>query len=173
MIQNHLIEFAKQVLSPNYNERPEDEVSLLVIHNIALPPSEFNNDYIEQFFTNHLDYNAHPYFKTLIGIEVSAHLLIKRDGSVVQFVPFDKRAWHAGHSSFKGRENCNDFSIGIELEGADDIDYTNKQYQALNETIKTLKSQYPLTDIVGHSDIASGRKTDPGAAFDWSKIDEY
>ncbi|SMN12105.1 N-acetylmuramoyl-L-alanine amidase AmpD [uncultured Candidatus Thioglobus sp.] len=173
MIENHLLEFAEQIPSPNQNERPEGEVSLLVIHNIVLPPGEFDNDYIVQFFTNQLDYNAHPYFQTLIGVEVSAHLLIKRNGSVVQFVPFDKRAWHAGRSSFKGRENCNDFSIGIELEGADDIDYTDEQYQMLNKTIKTLKSQYSLTDIVGHSEIAPGRKTDPGAAFDWSKIDEH
>ncbi|SFV87031.1 N-acetylmuramoyl-L-alanine amidase AmpD [hydrothermal vent metagenome] len=160
----------KQIPSPNYNERPEGEISLLVIHNISLPPNEFGNHYIEQFFTNQLDFKAHPYFQTLKNLQVSAHLLIKRDGSVIQFVAFDKRAWHAGQSNFNGREDCNDFSIGIELEGADDIAYTDKQYKALNENIKTLKSQYPITTVVGHNDIAPGRKTDPGDAFDWSKI---
>ncbi|WXU00160.1 MAG: 1,6-anhydro-N-acetylmuramyl-L-alanine amidase AmpD [Catillopecten margaritatus gill symbiont] len=160
----------KQTPSPNYNKRPNGEISLIVIHNISLPPNEFDNDYIEQFFTNQLDFDKHPYFQTLMGVEVSAHLLIKRDGSVIQFVPFEKRAWHAGRSEFNGRENCNDFSIGIELEGGDEIKYTDQQYQALNEHIKTLKSHYPITDVVGHSDIAPGRKTDPGASFDWSRI---
>ncbi|MDC9715604.1 MAG: 1,6-anhydro-N-acetylmuramyl-L-alanine amidase AmpD, partial [Gammaproteobacteria bacterium] len=140
---------------------------------ISLPPKQFDNNYIEQFFTNQLDFEAHPYFKTLKNMQVSAHLLIKRDGSIIQFVPFEKRAWHAGQSNFKGRTDCNDFSIGIELEGADDMIYTDKQYQALSDSIKTLKSHYPITDIVGHSNIAPGRKTDPGAAFDWSKIDEH
>ena len=144
-----------------------------MIHNISLPPDTFNNDYIEQFFTNQLDFNAHPYFKSIQNMQVSAHLLIKRDGSIIQFVPFDKRAWHAGQSNFKGRKNCNDFSIGIELEGGDDIKYTNQQYQTLNDSIKVLNSYYPLTDIVGHSDIAPRRKTDPGAAFDWSRINEH
>ena len=173
MIQNHLLQTAEQVPSPNYNKRPDGEVSLLVIHNISLPPAEFDNHYIEQFFTNQLNSDAHPYFKTLQGVEVSAHLLIKRNGSIIQFVPFDKRAWHAGESNFNSKENCNDLSIGIELEGTDNIEYTDKQYQILNETITTLKSHYPLTDIVGHSDIAPGRKTDPGASFDWSRINEY
>lgn len=166
----NFLNVAKYVPSPNHNKRPEDEVSLLVIHNISLPPNEFDNDYIEQFFTNQLDCGKHPYFQTLIGVEVSAHLLIKRDGSIIQFVPFDKRAWHAGQSEFKGRENCNDFSIGIELEGSDEIKYTDKQYQVLNDSIKTLKSHYPIMGIVGHSDIAPCRKTDPGASFDWSRI---
>lgn len=173
MIKGHLLSTAQQCSSPNCNQRPSSEVSLLVIHNISLPPDEFDNAYIEQLFTNQLDYNQHPYFQTLIGVEVSAHLLIKRDGSILQFVPFDKRAWHAGQSNFKGREDCNDFSIGIELEGGDDIEYTHRQYQALNDSIKALKSCYPITDIVGHSDIAPGRKTDPGASFNWSKINEH
>ncbi|CAC9433938.1 N-acetylmuramoyl-L-alanine amidase (EC AmpD [uncultured Gammaproteobacteria bacterium] len=170
MIENHLLACAKQVPSLNYNERPNDKVSLVVIHNISLPPKQFGGDCVEQFFTNQLDFGAHPYFQTLIGIEVSAHLFIKRGGEVIQFVPFNKRAWHAGQSNFKGKENCNDFSIGIELEGGDDIEYTDRQYQALNDSIKALKSQYLITDIVGHSDIAPGRKTDPGDAFNWSKI---
>ncbi len=170
MIENHLLALAKQVPSPNYNERPNDEVSLVVIHNISLPPKEFGNDYIEQFFTNKLDFGAYPYFQTLIGIEVSTHLFIKRDGEIVQFVPFDKRAWHAGQSNFVGRENCNDFSIGIELEGSDNIVYEALQYQVLKTILDQLKSHYPITDVVGHSDIAPGRKTDPGDAFNWSKI---
>ena len=173
MINNHLLSSAKQSPSANHNERPDGEILLLVIHNISLPPNKFNNNYIEQFFNNQLDFSAHPYFKTLIGVEVSAHLLIKRDGSIIQFVPFDKRAWHAGLSNFNGRDDCNDFSIGIELEGTDNIAYTNKQYQALNTTIKALKSNYPIQNIVGHSDIAAGRKTDPGKSFDWSKINEH
>lgn len=170
MIENHLLAFAKQVPSLNYNERPNGEVSLVVIHNISLPPKEFGNDCVEQFFTNKLDFGAHPYFQTLIGIEVSTHLFIKRDGEIIQFVPFDKRAWHAGQSNFAGRENCNDFSIGIELEGSDNITYETLQYKVLKTTLKQLKSHYPITDIVGHSDIAPGRKTDPGDAFDWGKI---
>ena len=173
MVVNHLLNTAKQCPSPNFNQRPETAISLLVIHNISLPPNEFDNDYIEQFFTNQLDFNAQPYFKTIENVEVSAHLLIKRDGEIIQFVPFDKRAWHAGQSEFKGRENCNDFSIGIELEGGDDIIYTNKQYQALNDSIKALKSHYSITDIIGHSDISPGRKTDPGASFDWSRVNEH
>ncbi len=170
MIKNHLLVSAKQVLSPNHNERPSDEVSLVVIHNISLPPNEFDNDCVEQFFTNTLGFDVHPYFQTLIDIKVSAHLFIKRDGSTVQFVPFDKRAWHAGESSFAGRENCNDFSIGIELEGSDNLAYETVQYQVLKTILKQLKAHYAITAVVGHCDIAPGRKTDPGDAFDWSKI---
>lgn len=173
MIANHILAIAKQSKSDNCNDRPNGEISLLVIHNISLPPGEFDNDYIEQFFTNQLDFDAHPYFKTIQDMEVSAHLLIKRDGSIIQFVPFDKRAWHAGESNFNGRANCNDFSIGIELEGTDDIAYTDAQYEHLNAVIKTLKSHYPINNIVGHNDIAPGRKTDPGVSFDWSKINEH
>lgn len=170
MIKNHFLTLAKQVSSLNYNERPDGEVSLVVIHNISLPPKEFDNDYVEQFFTNKLNYSAHPYFQTLIGIEVSTHLFIKRDGGIIQFLPFDKRAWHAGQSNFAGRENCNDFSIGIELEGSDNLAYETLQYKMLKTTLKQLKSYYTIIDIVGHSDIAPGRKTDPGDAFDWGKI---
>lgn len=170
MIKNHLLVSAKQVLSPNHNERPSGEVSLVVIHNISLPPKEFGNDYIEQFFTNTLDVDTHPYFQTLVNLKVSAHLLIKRSGKIIQFVPFDKRAWHAGESSFAGRENCNDFSIGIELEGSDNLAYEAVQYQVLKTTLKQLKSYYAITAVVGHSNIAPSRKTDPGEFFDWSKI---
>ncbi|MBE8190047.1 MAG: 1,6-anhydro-N-acetylmuramyl-L-alanine amidase AmpD [Candidatus Thioglobus sp.] len=171
-MSDHLLNSATLRLCENYNQRPEGEISLLVIHNISLPPGEFDNNYIEQFFSNKLDFSAHPYFQNLREIKVSTHLLIKRDGSIIQFVPFDKRAWHAGKSNFNGRENCNDFSIGIELEGTDDLAYTNSQYSSLNATIKVLKLHYPIANIVGHNEISPKRKTDPGAAFDWSKIDE-
>ncbi len=173
MIHNHLLSAAKQVPSDNQNERPTDVISLVVIHNISLPPNIFNNDYIEQFFTNQLDFDIHPYFQTIRNQQVSAHLLIKRDGKILQFVPFNKRAWHAGESNFLGCDNCNDFSIGIELEGADNIIYEKIQYQVLNNTISLLKKHYPITAVVGHNEIAPGRKTDPGDAFDWSKIDEH
>jgi AmpD protein len=172
MIKNHLLSSAKQSPSANQNNRPTDIISLVVIHNISLPPNDFENDYIEQFFTNQLDFDAHPYFKTIKDIQVSAHLLIKRDGLVIQFVPFDKRAWHAGDSSFNGQDNCNDFSIGIELEGTDNIAYESVQYQSLNTILKSLKSVYPIQAVVGHSDIAPGRKTDPGDAFKWDEIED-
>ena len=172
MIQNHRFTNARFVASDNYNHRPNSEISLVVIHNISLPPNEFGGSYIEQFFTNTLNTDLHPFFSKIKELKVSAHLLIKRDGSIVQFVPFDKRAWHAGESSFKGRQNCNDFSIGIELEGADNLAYEKKQYEALNKAIKAIKLHYPITDVVGHSDIAPGRKTDPGSSFDWDQLED-
>ena len=170
MSADHLLEGVNYLPSDNHNQRPDAEISLVVIHNISLPPGEFGQGHIEDFFTNRLDVDAHPYFQRIKDLRVSAHLLIKRDGEITQFVPFNKRAWHAGASSYQGRENCNDFSIGIELEGTDHGSYTEAQYQTLNQTLKVLKSSYPITDIVGHSDIAPGRKTDPGEAFDWSKL---
>lgn len=170
MINNHLLTSAAQSPSVNHNDRPTDEISLVVIHNISLPPGEFDNHYIEQFFTNQLDFDLHPYFKTIKDLQVSAHLLIKRDGSVIQFVPFDKRAWHAGNSSFNGQDNCNDFSIGIELEGTDNLNYETVQYQSLRTTLKQLKTHYPIQAIVGHSDVSPDRKTDPGEAFNWDEI---
>jgi len=170
MINNHRLTSATQSPSINYNDRLSDEITLIVIHNISLPPGEFNNPYIEQFFTNQLDFNAHPYFKTIQDLQVSTHLLIKRDGSIIQFVPFDKRAWHAGESSFNGQDNCNDFSIGIELEGTDNLNYEAVQYQSLKTILKQLKGHYPVQNIVGHSDIAPGRKTDPGELFNWGEI---
>ena len=172
MINQHQLSLAQQIHSINYNERPNNEISLIVIHNISLPPGQFNNGNIERFFTNRLDPKAHPYFETIKDLKVSAHLLIKRDGAIVQFVPFDKRAWHAGESRFNGRENCNDFSIGIELEGSDNLAYETVQYQALQTTLKQLKAHYPIKHIVGHSDIAPGRKTDPGQAFNWRLIED-
>lgn len=146
---------------------------LLVIHNISLPPGEFGGDSIERFFTNTLDWDAHPFFDEIRGVRVSAHLLIRRDAQVLQFVSFDDRAWHAGVSSYRGRDNCNDFSIGIELEGTDELPYTDAQYRALVAVSSALLSAYPamgLEHIVGHSDIAPGRKTDPGLAFDWERF---
>lgn len=163
--------------SPNFNQRPENiTVDLLVIHNISLPPGQFGGDSIERFFTNCLDHSLHPFFKEIEGVEVSAHLLIRRDGSVIQFIPLNQRAWHAGLSSFQGRENCNDFSIGIELEGTDTCPYTDEQYSALESLTRVIQGYYPAItpdNITGHSDIAPGRKTDPGDAFDWKRYRQH
>ncbi|MEY3018672.1 MAG: 1,6-anhydro-N-acetylmuramyl-L-alanine amidase AmpD [Pseudomonadota bacterium] len=173
MIVEHKLSNARFLPSPNCNARPEGVViDLIVVHNISLPAGCFGTPYVEQFFCNTLDCFADPSFADLQGLEVSAHLLIKRDGSMVQFVPFDQRAWHAGVSSFDGREGCNDFSIGIELEGDDVTPYTDQQYLALGLTVVELIEAYgiPSSHIVGHCDIAPGRKTDPGSAFDWAKL---
>ncbi|MCB1926260.1 MAG: 1,6-anhydro-N-acetylmuramyl-L-alanine amidase AmpD [Gammaproteobacteria bacterium] len=159
------------VPSPNADERPPGtEVSLLVIHNISLPPGEFGGGHVHALFTNRLDPQAHPYFAAIAGLEVSAHLLIARDGQVTQFVALERRAWHAGQSSFCGRERCNDFSIGIELEGTDDQPFNPIQYQRLVELTGRIQTHFPgigSDSIVGHSDIAPGRKTDPGPYFHW------
>ena len=165
----HLKE-AKICLSENCSARKTEEISLLVIQNISLPPGEYGGGYIQKLFTNDLDPNDHPYFSEIYDLKVSSHLLIERDGSLVKFVPFNKKAWHAGVSSFKGRENCNEFSIGIELEGTDENAYTDDQYRALIDITKELMLVFQdikKENIVGHSDIAPGRKTDPGKAFDW------
>ena len=163
----------KVINSPNFSNRDDTDITMIVIHNISLPPNKFGNNYIEDFFCNKLDYNKHPYFKTIKNIQVSAHLLIKRCGKIIQFVDFDKKAWHAGVSSYKGRENCNNFSIGIELEGSDNIEYTTEQYAKLNKVLGFLTKKYNIKYIVGHKDIAPDRKTDPGKSFKWSKIDGY
>ena len=159
--------------SPNYNQRPAScSISLLVIHNISLPPGEFGRSCIQDFFCNQLDHTAHPYFAQIDGMRVSSHLLIDRIGQVTQFVPFQERAWHAGASSFEGVENCNDYSIGIELEGTDDQAYTDSQYRVLAAVTAALQDRYPaITDsrITGHEHIAPNRKTDPGPAFDWGR----
>jgi len=164
---------AKQMPSPNYNARPEaSKVKLLVIHNISLPPGQFGTPYIEQFFQNDLSWDKHPYFKTIQGLEVSAHFLIKQDGELVQFVSCNDRAWHAGASSFCGEENCNDFSIGVELEGTDSSPYSEAQYLGLVAITQQIQAKFPdiiTSRIKGHSDIAPGRKTDPGASFDWPR----
>lgn len=170
-IVNHLISSAEFRESPNCSARPFGaNVTLLVIHNISLPPGQFGGIYISDFFQNKLDVSADQYFEEIKNLKVSSHLLIDRLGKVIQFVPFNKSAWHAGISFFKGQENCNDFSIGIEMEGSDSTEYTNEQYESLKELTLSLMKAYPkieLESIVGHSDIAPGRKTDPGEFFDW------
>ncbi|MGB0204581.1 MAG: 1,6-anhydro-N-acetylmuramyl-L-alanine amidase AmpD [Neptuniibacter sp.] len=159
--------------SPNFNERPDQgDVSLLVIHNISLPPKQYGGGYIQKFFQNELPVDDDPYFKEITDLEVSAHFLIERDGVISQFVPLEKRAWHAGLSCFDGREGCNDFSVGIELEGCDEEPFTDQQYQSLSSLTKKIQSIYPAITqqrITGHSDIAPDRKTDPGPFFDWSR----
>lgn len=163
---------AVQCPSPFYNERPTAELSLIVIHNISLPAGQFGTGCIERLFLGELDCTMDSSFESLIGVEVSAHFLITRDGQLTQFVSVDDRAWHAGVSSFNGRENCNDFSVGIELEGTDTCAYTDKQYDSLVFLVNSLMHQYGICQkhIVGHSDIAPGRKTDPGASFDWQRF---
>jgi len=160
------------VASPNHDERPVGaDLDLIVVHGISLPPGEFGNGWIDRLFRNDLPADAHPYFATIVGLTVSSHVLIARDGTPTQYVPFDRRAWHAGRSSYCGRSACNDFSIGIELEGTDDLPYEGAQYRALAELVVALRKGYPslrAADVVGHSDIAPGRKTDPGPAFDWA-----
>jgi AmpD protein len=157
--------------SPHFDERPEGErVSLVVIHNISLPPGEFGGPYIDDLFMGALDPEAHPYFEEIAGLRVSAHFVIRRDGELIQYVPTDKRAWHAGVSSWKGRDKCNDFSIGVELEGADDVPFAEPQYETLARLVAQLEMRYGKLDIAGHSDIAPGRKTDPGPWFDWVRL---
>jgi len=173
-VENGLLREARQVTSPNCDDRPQDcEPELIIVHSISLPPGEFGGRWIERLFTNTLDPDAHPYFRKINGLRVSSHLLIRRDGEVVQFVPLTRRAWHAGESCFSGRESCNDFSIGIELEGADDQPYTGVQYQRLSMLIAALRNALPsLADapVVGHSEVSPGRKTDPGPCFDWARL---
>lgn len=160
--------------SPHWNERPPDtDIDLIVIHGISLPPREFGTDAVEAFFCGTLDVRQHPFYASIADLRVSSHLFIKRTGAIVQFVPFHKRAWHAGQSSFRGKTSCNDFSIGIELEGVDDLPYELLQYKQLGQVIRLLMQAYPalaLDRIVGHEDIAPGRKTDPGPAFDWGYL---
>jgi AmpD protein len=162
---------ARQVPSPNCDERPDQQdIGLIVVHSISLPPGEYGGPQVEQLFTNRLDFSAHPYFEGLRGLKVSAHFFVRRNGELIQFVPCSKRAWHAGVSQWKGRERCNDFSIGIELEGLDDQEFAAPQYATLVGLIKLLKARYSISDVTGHSDIAPGRKTDPGAHFDWAFV---
>lgn len=167
-----LLKEAEYSHSPNFDERPDGGIiDLLVIHGISLPPGEFGSNDVKALFTNTLDPNKHPYFQTITELKVSSHLFIRRNGEIMQFVPFRQRAWHAGRSQFENRENCNDFSIGIELEGTDTLAYTQVQYQQLAQAVVAIMQAYPLINeqrIVGHSDIAPGRKTDPGESFDWS-----
>lgn len=157
--------------SPNQDDRPAGvEVNLLVLHSISLPPGRFGGDAIERLFTNRLDPQAHPYFREIHALKVSAHYLIRRDGERVQFVPIERRAWHAGASSWRGRARCNDFSVGIELEGADHAPFEDAQYAALAELVCELRNRIALRALAAHSEIAPGRKTDPGPRFDWARL---
>jgi AmpD protein len=160
----------KRVVSPNFDARPEGgRVSLIVIHAISLPPDEFGGSGVIELFTNRLDPAAHPYYAEIHHLRVSSHFFIRRDGELIQFVPIECRAWHAGISKWRGRERCNDFSLGIELEGCDTQPFDERQYVALEALLRRLKRRYPGCDIAGHSDIAPGRKSDPGPFFDWGK----
>lgn len=160
--------------SPHGDARPDPhDLSLVVIHNISLPPGEFGGPWIDDLFMGRIDPRAHPYFETLRGMRVSAHLVIGRDGGVIQYLPFDRRAWHAGVSCWQGRERCNDFSIGIEMEGTDDQPFSDAQYDVLSGVLRALFARYPRLGpdtLAGHSDIAPGRKTDPGPCFDWARL---
>jgi AmpD protein len=161
----------RTVDSPNQDERPEGaEITLLVLHSISLPPGEYGGDAIERLFTNCLDPAAHPFFGEVAALRVSSHFLIRRDGELLQFVPVARRAWHAGVSSWRGRERCNDFSVGVELEGTDDGPFTDEQYARLARLIADLRRALPLRDIAAHRDVAPGRKTDPGPGFDWPRL---
>lgn len=171
-IIDHRLNKARQLDSPNCSSRGQNEISLLVIHNISLPPGQYGGSYIDDLFCNKLDYSQHDFFEELKELKVSSHLLIRRNGDLVQYVPFDMQAWHAGKSNFAGRDQCNEFSIGIELEGSDYDEFTEAQYLTLIEVSEELLKTYPkidLENIVGHSDIAPKRKTDPGPYFDWAR----
>jgi N-acetyl-anhydromuramoyl-L-alanine amidase len=169
-----LLTGVRQVLSPHFDARPAGTVAeLLVVHGISLPPGEFGGPWIDRLFTGTLPPEAHPYFRELAAARLSAHALVRRDGAIVQYVPFGERAWHAGASQYRGRSTCNDFSVGVELEGTDDTPYTEAQYQQLAALAAALLAAYASLSaehIVGHSDIAPGRKTDPGATFDWPRF---
>jgi len=167
-----LLQGARYIPSPNVDARPDDcAPALIVIHNISLPPDQFGGPGVIALFTNQLDPSQHPYYATIKDLRVSSHFFIRRDGELIQFVPCTQRAWHAGASNWNGRERCNDFSVGIELEGCDTTPFTDAQYACLNQLITVLKAAYPIQDIKGHSDIAPGRKTDPGPCFDWARLE--
>lgn len=173
VIQQGWLQGVKHIPSPNYNQRPADNSPrLIVLHNISLPPAQFGGGYIQAFFQNTLDSSIHPYFETIKDLKVSAHVLVLRSGEIIQFVSFNERAWHAGRSSYLGTKECNDYSIGIELEGTDDQAFTDAQYAELNQLLFSIQQHYPQTryHLTGHSDIAPGRKTDPGPHLDWLRI---
>lgn len=168
-----LLPAAAYIPSPNCDDRPEGAlIDLLVVHNISLPPGQFGGSGIIDLFTNRLDRNAHPYYREIADAKVSSHFLVRRDGEVIQFVPCGRRAWHAGQSEWRGRTRCNDFSVGVELEGTDDRPFAESQYAVLARLARALLDKYPIQDCAGHSDIAtpSGRKTDPGPHFDWARF---
>lgn len=165
------LEGINRVPSPNVDDRPAGAaVSLVVLHNISLPPGSYGGGHVRALFTNALDPGGHPFFAVIAAARVSAHLLIERDGAVTQFASFERRAWHAGASEFEGQPRCNDFSVGIELEGSDFEPFTDAQYAALNRALAALCASYPVRAVRGHSDVASGRKTDPGPFFDWDRL---
>ena len=171
ILKNGLCPQARWIASPNFDSRPENcPIQLVVIHNISLPPKQFSSNDVIHLFTNQLDPTAHPYFAEIYQLKVSAHFFIRRDGELIQFVSCNDRAWHAGVSEWQGRSRCNDFSIGIELEGSDEQAFEPIQYKILQNLLDELQLQYPIQAIVGHSDIAPGRKTDPGPYFDWGKL---
>lgn len=162
---------ARRVRSPNFGPRPDQtRITLAIVHSISLPPGRYGGDAVERFFTNRLDAAAHPYFEQISAQRVSAHFFIRRGGAVVQFVSCDQRAWHAGASQWRGRESCNDWSIGIELEGLEGERFERAQYRALIRVLSALRARYPLTDVVGHEHVAPGRKADPGARFEWPRL---
>ncbi len=157
--------------SPNFGPRPQAmPISMVVIHSISLPPGQYGGNEVEQLFLNQLDWSAHPYFEQIRGAEVSAHFFIRRDGSLIQFVSVNDRAWHAGRSSWMGKDNCNDYSVGIELEGLEDHPFDTPQYETLSHLVLTLAQQWPIDTVLGHEHIAPGRKKDPGLAFDWTAL---
>jgi AmpD protein len=165
------LQSVRRQCSPNCDERPPGTViSMAVVHAISLPPGEFGGDGVERLFANRLDPDTHPYYREIQDLRVSAHFFIRRDGEIIQFVACRQRAWHAGASQWQGRERCNDFSIGIELEGCDNLSFTDAEYAVLGRLLRTLAASYPIRDIVGHADIAPGRKTDPGPCFDWARL---
>jgi len=166
-----IVSCATQITSPNHDDRPSQcDIDMVVIHNISLPPQQYGGNGIAELFTNTLNPDEHPYYAEIHTATVSAHFLIRRDGTLIQFVPCLKRAWHAGVSEWQGRERCNDFSVGIELEGCDTEIFETVQYKVLNALVESLKETYPIQHVVGHSDIAPSRKTDPGPCFDWKKM---
>jgi AmpD protein len=170
-VQFDWIEGARRVLSPNCDNRPAGaEVTLLVLHSISLPRGVYGGDAIERLFTNRLDPDSNPSFADLAGVRVSSHFLVRRDGALIQFVPLARRAWHAGVSRWRGRERCNDFSVGVELEGTDDSPFAGAQYRRLAQLATALRRLLPIRDIAGHSDVAPGRKSDPGVRFDWARF---
>ena len=165
---------AQHCASPNFGVRPADAVlDLVLLHSISLPPGVYGGDAVQRLFTNTLDWDAHPYFQTIRGLEVSAHFFIRRDGALWQFVSCDNRAWHAGQSSYRGRDNCNDFSIGIELEGLEGQNFEPGQYAALRVLLTALMENYPVRFLAGHSDVAPGRKIDPGSGFEWRQLSDF
>jgi AmpD protein len=164
-----LLSGCEYIPSPNCDDRPDGAITLLVIHNISLPPDEFGGDGVQQLFTNKLDANEHPYYAIIANFKVSAHFFVRRDGRIIQFVSCLKRAWHAGESCWQGSPRCNDYSLGIELEGTDTVPFADAQYVALRELTLAIRAAYPVGGIAGHSDIAPQRKTDPGPCFDWTR----